>query len=170
MGAVLLAGAKPVHEQRDVKVVVHGDDFTVLAIQPEIDWLHKYLGENLKVKLRGVLGPEPNDLKQSTILNRIVMWGTHNLTYEADTRHGEIIVNTLLDSASNSVVTPGTKDGTIEENTFLDKNTASLYRACAARLNFLAQDRPELQYAVKRSLQGNVKPNCERFCYAQTYC
>ena len=146
------------HVERDVRVVVHGDDFTVLATQDSIDWLAEYLGSKLKLKLRGVLGPDEDDMKQITILNRIVTWGAHSLTFEADTRHGEIVVNALLEANCNSVVTPGTKDSASEENMYLAKQSASLYRACAARLNFLSQDRPEIQYAVKEVCRGMSNP------------
>ena len=67
------------------------------------------------------------------------------MIFEADTRHGEIIINTLLEANCNSVVTPGTDDSIDEETTYLDKQQASLYRARAARANFLSQDRPDIQ-------------------------
>ena len=109
----------------------------------------KRMEERFEIKLRGILGPDPTDTKQITILNRIVTWSKYNLTFEVDTRHGEILVNTILEASCNSVVTPGTDDSIDHECTYLEKQQASMYRACAARANFLAQDRPEIQYSVK---------------------
>ena len=57
---------------------MHGDDFTVLAEHDKIIWLTDYLKSKLKVKLRGILGPDPDDMKQITILNRIVTWSKYS--------------------------------------------------------------------------------------------
>ena len=92
------------NKAKDIRVVVHGDDFTVLAEESQIRWLTNLLGAKMKVKLRGILGPDPSDTKQITILNRIVTWNKYNLTFEADTRHGEILVNTILEASCNSVL------------------------------------------------------------------
>ena len=55
------------HHERDIRVVVHGDDFTVLADEQQIAWLHEYLASKMTVKLRGILGPDKDDMKQITI-------------------------------------------------------------------------------------------------------
>ena len=81
------------HKEKEIQVVVHGDDFAVLATQDDINWLAKYLGSKLKIKLRGVLGPEDGDMKQIFILSRVVTWSTHSLSFEADQRHSEIIIS-----------------------------------------------------------------------------
>lgn len=146
------------HEARNTRVVIHGDDITILASQSEIDWLVGLLSAQLKVKLRGVLGPGPKDDKQITILNRIVTWTRDSLTFEADNRHADIIVRTLLGESGNTVATPGTRDHASDENAYLDSADATKYRACAARCNFLAQDRPEIQCSVKEVCRGMANP------------
>ena len=84
-------------------------------------------------------------MKEITILNRVVSWGTTYLTYEADQRHAEILIAQLGEQC-NSVVTPGTKEIEDIQDYYLDNQESSLYRMCAARANFMSQDRPELQY------------------------
>lgn len=83
------------------------------------------------------------------------------MTFEADTRHGEILVNTALQAGCNTVVTPGTDDIVDHACTYLEKQQASMYRACAARANFLAQDRPEIQYSVKEICRGMSNPTTD---------
>ncbi len=40
----------------------------------------------------------------------------------------------------------------------LDSVNTKLYRACAARCNFLGLDRPDVQYAAKEVSRGMSKP------------
>ena len=70
------------HPERDIRTVVHGDDFTSLATGDQCDWLAKELKKHFDLKVRGVLGSGPKDDKSSRILNRIVSWDEHGITYE----------------------------------------------------------------------------------------
>jgi hypothetical protein len=78
-------------EARDTRVVVHGDDFTVLGFKDDLDWFRGEIQKKFEVKLRGRLGPEEGYEKSVSILNRVVEWGEDGITYEADQRHAEII-------------------------------------------------------------------------------
>lgn len=79
------------HEGRDVRVVVHGDDFTVLGDEEQLDWFRTKIAERFEVKFRARLGPGERDDKTVRILNRIVTWTEEGIEYEADQRHAEII-------------------------------------------------------------------------------
>ena len=77
-------------------------------------------------------------------------WTEEGIRYEADQRHAEIIVEGVGLDGSNSraVNTPGRKGSeNIEEK--LGDRQASAYRGFVARANYLAQDRSDIQYAVK---------------------
>ncbi len=68
-----------------------------------------------------------------------------------------------LESARD-VVTPGisrSADEPIPEAIELSPGDTTLYRACAARCNFLGLDRPDLQYAAKEVSRGMSKPTQE---------
>ena len=105
------------------------------------------------------MGPGREDDKSIRILNRIVTWDNHGITYEADQRHAEIIVRQLgLSEMSNSVVTPGVKDNGSGESKRLDNREASLYRAIVARANYLCQDRSDIQFAVKELCRTMAEP------------
>ena len=98
------------HKSRDLKVVVHGDDFTVLGRDEDLDYFqHGIQGEFVKV--RGRLGSGKNDDKCMRILNRIVRWTDAGLRIEADPRHVEILIKEMGLGEANAVKAPGVKDG-----------------------------------------------------------
>ena len=81
------------HAEKDVLIVVHGDDFTVLGTDEAIQWTAAVLGARYSIKVRGILGPGIHDKHEITILNRVLRWTDKGLEYEADPRHAEIIVS-----------------------------------------------------------------------------
>ena len=63
------------HPERKLRVVIHGDDFTVLGLEKDLDWFRTRIAEKFEVKFRGRLGPAANDDKRIRILNRGIEWG-----------------------------------------------------------------------------------------------
>ena len=124
------------HEERQLRAVIHGDDFTLLGNELEGDWFRDNIQKRFEVKIRGRLGPDVNDDKSVRILNRIVTWKEDGIHYEADQRHAEIIVRQLgLKDSSNSLSTPGVKAAEDNERTLSDKE-ATMCRAIVARANY----------------------------------
>ena len=79
--------------ETDVRLVVHGDDFTFLGPEEELRKLAEQMGQWYEIKVRGILGPDTGDDKEITILNRIVKWEKNgDITYRADPKHAEIVV------------------------------------------------------------------------------
>ena len=62
------------HQERGIRAVIHGDDFTMLGWEKDLDWFRKQIQERFEVKVKGRLGPWKNDQKSMRILNRIVEW------------------------------------------------------------------------------------------------
>ena len=148
------------HMSRDLKVVVHGDDFTVLGRDEDLDYFQNGIQGEFEVKVRGRLGSGKNDDKCMRILNRIVRWTDAGLRVEADPRHVEILIKEMGLGEANAVKTPGVKDRDKGEHGEqpLDKAEASMYRSCVARANYLAQDRPDIAYAVKEACRDMANP------------
>ena len=99
------------HPERELRCVVHGDDFTVLGWEKELDWFWKRIGEKFQSKHRGRLGPTQSDTKE--ILNRIISWTEQGTLYEADQRHVEICLKEVgVGESSREVSTPVDQDET----------------------------------------------------------
>jgi hypothetical protein len=75
------------NEGTEVRCVVHGDDFTFLGRASELCRIKGLMQEWYQVKVRAVLGDDPEDDKRISILNRTLVWGPEGLRYEADRKH-----------------------------------------------------------------------------------
>ena len=98
------------------------------------------------------LGPDPDQGKEVKVLNRIIRVTEEGWEYEADQRHGELIVQSLNLEEAKEVTTPGEDSKPwkeVEESEELSKAEGTDYRGLAARANYLAADRSDIQYAVK---------------------
>ena len=150
------------HRDRDVDVVVHGDDFTMLGQDEHLRWLKEKFAAKFKIKVRGILGPDESDDKEISLLNRAVSWNDQGITYEADQRHPEILLKLLNYENVKGVATPGQNEIEKEfeegDDDPLPPAEASLYRASAARCNFLGLDRPDIQYAAKEISRSMSSP------------
>ena len=62
------------HEDRNIKAVIHGDDFTMLGTEHDLDWFRREISQIYEVKFRGRIGPTDKDDKAVRILNRVVTW------------------------------------------------------------------------------------------------
>ena len=67
------------HPERELRCVVHGDDFNVLGWGQQLDWFWAKIKSKFLSKHRGRLGPGPFDLKAIRILNRIVEWSAEGI-------------------------------------------------------------------------------------------
>ena len=150
------------HQARGLKTLVHGDDFVTVGHQESVHWLRGMMGKRFEIKSH-VIGHGCDELREHRILGRIVRAAANGAwEYEADPRHAELIVKTLRLEAANGVRSPGEDERAweAEENeTPLQGAAASEYRALAARANYLAQDRADIQFAAKECCRGMAAPN-----------
>ena len=110
-----------------------------------------------------MLGPEVGDDKKITILGRELVWGEYGLEYEADRKHAKMICEAMgLEEWSKGLSCPYEKSEQIgEEGEEMSKEDATEYRALAARANFLALDRLDIQFAVKELCRSMSAPKQE---------
>ena len=57
-------------ENRDIRVVVRGVDFVVTGKRGQFKWFEEVVRSKYPLTMRGVLRPEPEDVKEFVILNR----------------------------------------------------------------------------------------------------
>ena len=67
------------HAEREVRIVVHGDDFVVEGRQSDLEWVRDVLAAKYILKVRGILGPEQGDQKSIVVLGRVVDWRADEL-------------------------------------------------------------------------------------------
>ena len=161
------------HMKRDLRTVVHGDDFTTAGSYENIKWLHEALGKEWLVVERGILGPPgtPNTIQDIRVLNRIISWKEEGIWWEPDSRHADLVVEILepkigkdgraVPAQASKVKTPiakPTAEDMEKDKELLSSEEASLYRSVAMRAAYLAQDRPDLQVATRSLAQGLQQP------------
>ena len=149
------------HRAKDIKTMVHGDDYVSAASQKELEWLRGELDKKFETKST-IIGPKEGQGKEVKVLNRVIRMTEKGVEHEADQRHAEIIVENMGMKDSKGVATPGTRDDSEqdeEENEEeLTGTEATMFRAISARANYLALDRPDIQYATKEICRKMSKP------------
>ena len=141
-----------VHKLKNLATSVHGDDFTTVGPKVELDWLEAKLEAKYELRKGGRLGPGENDSKEFLVLNRAIRWTETGLEYEADPRQAERLLEGLgLAGDCKSTATPGLKAlvEQLAEDVALPVSAITGFRAQAARANYLAADRIDLQFAAK---------------------
>ena len=146
------------HPVRDIETMIHGDDFASTAEASELKWFRRKLDDRFKVKTQ-VVGLDCDAVCEGRILNRVIRCTEQGWEYEPDQRHAELMVKELGLEGANSVATPGErlKDSEVDD-VELDAQRATQYRQITARANYLAQDRPDIMYAVKEVCRHMSKP------------
>ena len=155
------------NEARGIQTLVHGDDYVSTGDGSQLEWMKKELEKRFEVKSK-IIGPECGDEKELKVLNRIIRCEETGYTYEPDQRHAEILIEGMGVKESRGVKTPGIKDEREEQEedeTELPREESGMYRALAARANYLAADRADIQFAVKEICRSMSKPT--RQCWAK---
>ena len=148
------------HRERMLRTVVHGDDFITSGTSGNAVWFRDALVRRFEVKSQ-IVGTGKNEVREARVLGRIVRVTADGWQYEADQRHAELIVAGMNLSTAKGVATPGedAKPWNIEDEAELLRGAdATNYRALAARANYLAQDRADIQFCAKEVCRGMSSP------------
>ena len=148
------------HAKKKIVTSVHGDDFTSSGPKPSLDWLESTIQEHYELDRGPRLGPGPEDAKEGRVLNRVIRWGDGCIEYEADPRQIERLVAECGLEGAKAVATPGVKPTfrKLEEDTELPSHLVTAFRSAAARGNYLAADRLDVQFACKEVCRWMAKP------------
>ena len=97
--------------------------------------------------------------KEVRVLNRVVRWTESGWEYEADQRHGEIIVRDTGTDDAKPVMTPVAEEKENDDDgDVLEGGEARWYRGVAARGIYLSLDRPDTAFASKEASKQMSKP------------
>ncbi len=93
------------HEQKSIRVVVRGGDFTIPGASKSLAWFREVSQQHMEVNFKSRL--ERNTLGSVRILNRVVILTDQGLEHEADQRHAQIFMKDMsIDESSKGVATP----------------------------------------------------------------
>ena len=149
------------HPTRQIRTLVHGDDFFSARKKESLDWLQVTLESQYELKTQRV-ALRKGCAHEGKVLNRVVRQTRQGWELEADPRHAELIIEQMDVKKDKGVATPITDDlehGDEEDDAEkLNEVDARNFRGVAARANCLSADRPDLQYAVKEAARSMAKP------------
>jgi hypothetical protein len=160
------------HKAKGISGAVHGDDFTFLGYDEDLDELEAALKSWFEIKVRGRLGPDDGDDKEIIILGRLVTWSEDGIRITADVKHAESIKKYCgLDNNSKGLGNPGKKpescdmfsEGGKVKEPVVDKKRVTEYRGMAATANYLGADRVDVQFAAKELCRSMSAPTEESF-------
>ena len=160
-------GAVFYKESGDIRVLVHGDDFLVLAKQEEIESFEGLLKGHYEYKRTFCIGFEEGDQSSGVFLNRVISVDNNQgrrVMIEPDSRHAQLLVRELGLEGSKGLDTP-IEHRSVEqqlrdhESPSLAEGQAKTYRSCCMRVAYLAQDRPDLGEASKVLARYMRSPN-----------
>ena len=137
---------------------VHGDDFVFLGEDEKLKEARRAMEEWYQIKVKAVLGPEAGDDKEAVVLGRVVRWTADGVEYEADPRVAKRVIEAVglkQDSKGFDCMVQKHEEEMEED---LDVGQAKEFRSVAALVNYLAVDRPDLQYAVGLLCRKMAKP------------
>ncbi|CAE7031422.1 unnamed protein product [Symbiodinium sp. CCMP2592] len=151
------------HKDREIRLLVHGDDFLILSDDAGQAYVEQILRSKYDLRVDGSIG-QGEKKQEFCVLNRLVRFDERSgtISYEPDPRHAEIILKDLEMETCKPVKSPNEKLKAEDVAKRLEMPTVapdriSKYRSLVMRAAFLAQDRPDLSETVKclaRKMQG----------------
>ena len=148
------------HEDRDLVVVAHVDDFLVSGPHGEL--------ERLKAEIQAfydcegdILGDDPGDKKELSFLGRSLRHTAAGIEWEGDSK----LIKAFLERAGvneaaeiGAVDSPGVKRDDSEDLPPMAPADATLHRGLVALLNYIAQDRVDLGFCATELSRSMAKP------------
>ena len=160
------------HRERGLTCSVHGDDFATCGPKRALDWFESALQEEYEVSIAPRMGPGPQDAKEGRALNRVIRWLDDSISYEADPRQVERLVEECGMVGSTSMATPSVRAtfSELEQDTELRPEMHKAFRGAAARANYLAADRVDSQFACKEVCRYMARPTVHAFQALKRLC
>ena len=108
------------HEEKELFVIVHGDDFNVVGPDKALKWLKMRMEAIYEIKAE-FLGPKGEDCQtEIRVFNRTIRWTDAGLEYEPDQRHAELIIEQMGMANCKPVSTPTCAEAEYNENFWLE--------------------------------------------------
>ena len=133
------------HAHRRIWIVVHVDDLLCSGSPDDLEWLSKNLKSHYELKTQLIGWDHDN---QGKYLKRTIRWDREGITWAPNEKHCEILMAEFGLEDCNPVRVPVTTETVNLETTVpMSAEKSKQFRSAAARVNYLAQDRPDLAVA-----------------------
>ena len=125
------------------------------------------LEDKYELKNRGRLVFGPNDVRKIDMLGRVIELTHEGITWQGDPRHFNLLQEYFgMDDMTKVLTKNGYEDGPEQvelRETELSMEECKAFRMIAARLNYMAQDNPWLQFPAKEVCRNMAKPRGSDF-------
>ena len=152
------------NHERNISVMVHVDDFLIIGNFHEVKWLEMRLRDEFEIKSTYV---GRNHQKEVKYLNRTICWTEEGITVESDNKHVQTLLREwgMEDCKGLDTPLPREIDDIKISGESMDAKDATVFRRSAARINFMAQDRPDLSVTSRKLSQfmSDPKLGCDAF-------
>ena len=159
------------HAERDLRVVTHVDVFLVAGEVHHLVWLRKELEKTYELKVQ-VAGWEAGDSRELSFLGRTIRLSASGIELEGDDKHVVGLIDEWDMKECSPVSTPYVKppahETSAEGRPPMSPKDATLFRRAAARINYVALDRPELLISSS-CRQNKPPPRRGRSAYKEGY-
>jgi hypothetical protein len=147
------------HPERDIRVIAHVDDFLRAGDEVQMDWLYKELSLEYDLKVQKVSGDSRRN-QEAKFSNRTIRISNEGVQIMGDEKHAQILLREWGMENCKGLDNPvGAKvKDFLEERIPMDPDDAWKYRRGNARVNYMAQDRPDLGVAAKMLSQSMADP------------
>ena len=176
------------HKDRDLWILVHGDDFFSAGSLVDQEFLRQTLSVEYQLKCERA-GPrelrrlrDGGDVKpELRVLGRVIRYTDRGLTCEPDAQHLDMVVSALGLCDAKGAASPGARDVSARSaenlrrlrlelskpaasdapdstDTKLDPEQSRQFLSHSARLNYYAMDRVDILFAVKELMRRVSSP------------
>ena len=147
------------HEDMDLQVITHVDDFLCCGEGANLRWLRDELMKTYEIT-GDILGNGKDETTKLTYLKRTIGWTPDGLTYEASETYVPRLLEEWSMTTCSPVSTPGVKVRVEQEKPEpLSNDMASKYKRAAATLNYLSLDRPDISFSSKELSRKMTDPD-----------
>jgi hypothetical protein len=149
------------HPSRQIRVMTHVDDFLVTGNSENANWFEDALKREYDITSTTI---GKHFSKEAKYLNRTITWTEGGLLIEGDTKHVITLLKEWGMEQCKGLSTPMGRDEASDvnrdssTNEVLSDTGATRYRRAAARVNYMAQDRPDLSVPSRILSQGMSTP------------
>jgi hypothetical protein len=145
----------------DVVFLHHGDDFLTEGTEAGLEVIDEILTKRFgeACKRQGEVGPDSSD--EFRFLNKFTFWCDKGFAVVPDPRHTQTLLAVLGLTGAKPAPSPGTKDtGRAARNALdeLSDEDASTYRTAVGICQYIAGDRPDIQFETKEAARNVQKP------------